>query len=126
MLARTLVAALIAACLLVAGPSGGAETLAARQTAQAKEAFAAVVDGRWERAHRLAREAGDETFAQIVRWLDNVSPGTDASFADITAFIAAHPTWPMMDRLRLRAEEAITPGLPDNVLLAWFQTHPPL
>ena len=46
-------------------------------------------------------------------------------FADITAFIAAHPDWPGQTLLRKRAEEQAA-GVPDATLLAWFAAHPPM
>ncbi len=89
------------------------------------EAFTAAKRGDWGRARHLAGAAHDQLPAQVVRWLQYRQSGSGASFAEITAFIAAHPDLPAQKLLHTRAEEAIGTAT-DSQLLAWFTANPPI
>lgn len=49
----------------------------------------------------------------------------EGAWADYTAFLAAHPHWPGLDRLRARAEEDLPPGLAPAEVLAFFADRAP-
>ncbi len=89
------------------------------------EAFAAAKRGDWAQARRLAGNAHDPLPGLAIRWLQYRQSGSDASFAEITAFIAAHPDWPSQKLLRQRAEEAIATAT-DSQVLTWFNANPPI
>jgi soluble lytic murein transglycosylase len=88
------------------------------------EAFTAAKRGDWARARHLAGGAHDQLPAQVIRWLQYRQSGSGASFAEITAFLAAHPDWPAQKTLMQRADEAIGTAT-DSQVLAWFTANPP-
>ncbi|HEY3916784.1 MAG TPA: lytic transglycosylase domain-containing protein [Stellaceae bacterium] len=89
------------------------------------QAFDAAKHGNWAAAETAAARAHDRLPAQALAFLDYTRNATTASFADITAFITAHPDWPSQKLLRERAEEAIATAT-DPQIAPWFETHPPL
>ena len=72
----------------------------------------------------------------VLRWLDMQAPETTASFTAITAFIDAHPDWPLLTVLRRNAEANAAapfvdptsplPQTPPATIIAWFERNPPL
>ena len=58
--------------------------------------------------------------------LDFTRLDSDASFGAIARFIARNPQWPQRNLLQRRAEEAMTPRLPAETVLAWFAGRQPL
>jgi soluble lytic murein transglycosylase len=101
-------------------------TLPASVTAQQRErlrkAFDAARAGRWAEAHAAA--AGHEIAARTLRWMELQRGG--GGFEATTAFIAAHPDWPLRDTLLRRAEEASAAVADDARIRAWFGDRPPL
>ena len=95
-------------------------TLPASVTAQQRErlrkAFDAARAGRWAEAHAAA--AGHEIAARTLRWMELQRGG--GGFEATTAFIAAHPDWPLRDTLLRRAEEASAAVADDARIRAWF------
>ena len=89
------------------------------------QAFDAAKRGNWSAAESLAARAHDRLPAQALAFLDDIRPGTTATFADITAFVTAHPDWPAQKLLRERAEDAIATAT-DAQIAPWFATHPPV
>jgi len=89
------------------------------------EAFAAAKRGDWSRGQRVAGNAADPLPGLVLRWLHAEQSGSGANFAEITAFIDAHPDWPGQPQLRRHAEEAIGTAT-DPQLAAWFALHPPV
>jgi peptidoglycan lytic transglycosylase len=87
-----------------------------------REAFAAANEGHWSAALREGARARNHSLVTALQWMEMTHGG--AAFADITAFIAAHPDWPQQDLLRERAEEALA-GVSDQVAASWFAAHPP-
>lgn len=88
-------------------------------------AFAAAKRGAWPEAFHLAAGAHDQLLAAVLHWLRYKQQGSGESFADIAAFVNAHPTWPAQNLLRQRAEEAIATAT-DAQLAPWFAAHPPV
>lgn len=87
-------------------------------------AFRAAVDlsqsADWAGAEAALTGAAPVTRA-VMTWL-RLREGAEggASFAAYDAFVAAHPNWPGLDRLRARGEEAMPEGLPADQVLAYF------
>ncbi len=90
------------------------------------EAFRAAKNDNWRRAHRLAARALDPLGATILRWWDYSRPETRASFAEIAEFIDEHPDWPSPDALQANAEKAMTAGVSDEEVLAWYRWRDPV
>ena len=122
----------------IAGTVATATTprLSAADRAIYADAFAAF-DAE-DRAAALARAAAATAPLprQVLQWLDMQEPDTAASFAAITAFIDAHPEWPLLNALRRNAETNaaapfIDPTSPlpltrPSAVVAWFSRNPPL
>lgn len=88
-------------------------------------AFNAAKRGDWSGAETATAPAHDRLPAEALAFLDDTRNGTAASFANIAAFIDAHPDWPQQKLLRERAEEAIATAT-DAQLAPWFEAHPPI
>ena len=88
-------------------------------------AFDAAKRDNWSAALTRAAPARDRLPAEALAFLDYTRAGTDASFGEIAAFVAAHPGWPGQRLLVERAEEAIATAT-DGQLVMWFQAHPPM
>ena len=115
--------------LVVLAWGAGGSVRAAPLTASDRQIYIAAFDaakrGDWSAAETAAAAAHDRLPAQALAFLDYTRDGSDASFADLTAFIDAHPDWPSQNLLRRRAEEAIATAT-DAQLAPWFEAHPPV
>jgi len=121
--ALILVALLLAsACGLASSP---AQALSDSDRRIYADAFAAAKRGDWARARHVAAAARDPLPGLALRWVQYHQAGTGANFAEIAAFIDAHPDWPAMRVLRQHAEEAIGTAT-DSQLASWFSVHPPI
>ena len=85
-----------------------------------KEAFAHVDALKWDKAHELAAKAQNPLPARVIDWLHLTDPKNSFTFKDFTAFMSAHPKWPMMNLLQRRAEESIHPSDNQEKILAWL------
>lgn len=86
----------------------------------ADAALAAAAQRDWTQAYAIAAKSGDPVLRKVVAWAEYVTPGTRASFADISAFLKANPDWPSQAILRRHAEEAMTSDISDRAVLDWF------
>ncbi|HEX6842664.1 MAG TPA: lytic transglycosylase domain-containing protein [Stellaceae bacterium] len=86
-------------------------------------AFALARANDWPAAHQFAAGASEKLPAKVLVWLE-LTHSSSAAFADIVAFAAANPDWPLQGLLRERAEDA-SAGVPDDALLPYFQKNPP-
>ena len=95
-----------------------------------RRAFRAALDaasrGKWEQAVRSGERAGHPLASAVIEWSRLRGPGTDVSFAEIEAFLGAHPDWPDRATLVRRAEELMPETYPDEAARAWFARFPPL
>lgn len=100
-------------------------------------AVAAMAEEDWTQAFELGNAVGPVA-RDIVTWSwlraaravetvpDDSAPDQPMPvFADHLAFLAEHPDWPGLDRLRARAEETILPDQPSADVLAFFAEKPP-
>lgn len=108
---RRHLATLAAVCFTLGGPAAAQDG-----------AFAPVVDALedrdWDAARALARPLG-ETAQALVAW-ERLRAGA-GTFADYRAFVAAHPDWPGLDRLREAGEAAIPGDADPEAVLAYFE-----
>ena len=85
-------------------------------------AAAAMAAGNWPAAAAAAAEISPAA-QSLVEW-SRLRAGQGA-FADYTAFLAAHPHWPGLDRLRARGEQAIADDDESAAVIAFFDGRPP-
>lgn len=86
-------------------------------------AAAAIAAGDWPAASSAAATISPAA-QSLVTW-SRLRAG-EGNFADYIAFLAAHPHWPGLDRLRGRAEENIPPDHVDPaVVIAFFDSRSP-
>ena len=92
------------------------------RTAQA--VFKKINGENWTAARRQAASSDDPLLMSLVQWLD-LKRGSKHSFKEISAFITAHPGWPLLKTFTALAEEATAKVTSDTLVLEWFATHPP-
>ena len=109
-----------------AAPVSRPGPLNAADAALYRQAFARVSAGEWPQAVALAGRAKEKLPGKVILWTWLSASNSGASLAEISAFIDANPTWPRMQTLRIRAEEAIEETTPVDAVLAWFRRNPPL
>jgi soluble lytic murein transglycosylase len=90
------------------------------------QTVAAAKDGDWSRARRLAGETGSRPAAYLVEWLYLTDRGSDASFAQVSAFLNAHPNWPRRDALVARGEESMPAEIDPTSVITWYGEREPL
>ena len=99
--------------------------LSARDRSTYRAAFAAAKRRNWKTAERLAKRVANPLPAKFIRWLHLSRPRPNASFEELTDFIAANPDWPKSAALKRNAERAITKSTGRDKVLAWFEANPP-
>jgi soluble lytic murein transglycosylase len=100
--------------------------LSRRDRTTYRAAFRAADRRKWKLAERLAKRARNALPAKVIRWLHLSQPRPGATFAELTAFIAANPGWPRLRALRRNVEYVIARQTPAAEVLAWFEANPPL
>jgi soluble lytic murein transglycosylase len=89
-----------------------------------RQALAAAQAGRFLEAETLAQNA-DAMARKLVAWQRVQARGSGAAGAEIAAWLAANPDWPLPETIGRRAEEALAAGSEDAVVLAHFARTPP-
>jgi peptidoglycan lytic transglycosylase len=102
-----------------------AQPLNKQPLASLEAALKAAEAKHWPEAAGHAAKTGIPVAAKLIEWMRLGDENAGARFDEVATFIAANPDWPDRKRLRRRAEEAITPDLPDDRILAWFAKAPP-
>jgi len=113
---------LILAALLVPGLAAAQPWAPEGARAAGRLALAAAAAQRWDEAGALAA-AADPLVAKIVLWLRLTTRTAPASAAELVAFLAENPDWPLPETLARRAEEALAAGEGDA--LGHFARFPP-
>lgn len=90
------------------------------------KAFAAADRSDWEDAKRYADQGRDAMARQLIEWRMDLDKNSQAPFAQIDAFLKAHPEWPWRETLTARAEEAMDPAMAPPQVLAWFAGRDPI
>lgn len=115
---------LVVALCIGAAPAK-ADLLSAEDEKTYRQAFDAAHTDHYDWAEAAAAKAHNKLLAKVLQWLSYTQPNSGASFAEITSFIRANPTWPQIGTLQRRAEETITAATPDAVVLDWFSAMAP-
>jgi soluble lytic murein transglycosylase len=125
---RTALASILAgvALCVAAAPSSEAQGLSAKDRTVYESAFANARNARWDLAERTAEAATDPALAKVLRWMRLQDAGSGLSFREYASFITENAEWPKPDTLARRAEEAMTAGVPDAEVLAWFEKRRPM
>ena len=84
-------------------------------------AIAAVSDDAWDTAYALSEDA---VTRDVVTWLRLRE--TDQPFEDYGPFLQKRRDWPGLDRIRMRAEQAIAKGADPADVIAWFADEAPM
>ncbi|RKQ73302.1 lytic transglycosylase domain-containing protein [Oceanibaculum indicum] len=119
-------------CLLAwpGGPVLAADVLKPAQKELYTKVFEAAQADRWTEARASASKAPagsrDALLDMALHWMDLTRSDTDATFAEITAFLHANPSWPHRNTLRLRGEQKMPDTLPATAVAQWFDEFPPL
>ncbi|MBM3565193.1 MAG: lytic transglycosylase domain-containing protein, partial [Alphaproteobacteria bacterium] len=99
--------------------------LSAADSRLAREAFQAAQSGHWAKAELTARDAKDPMLLKLIQWLGLVREGVPVPFYGVAKFFEQNLHWPLQTQLRRRVEESIGPDVPSDIVLDWFQRHPP-
>jgi soluble lytic murein transglycosylase len=94
------------------------------QRAAGREALAAAQANRFTDAEALAASA-DPMTRKLVTWLRVQSRTAGATGAEIAAWLAANPDWPLPETIARRAEEALATDPDDAVVLRHFTRAAP-
>lgn len=89
------------------------------------QAFELIEKNNDKLALHKAKQSSETLAIPLTQWYSYVQSNNTASFRDIASFIEEYPHWPSQDTLKRRAEQSLDNTVPDNVLLAWFEKHPP-
>jgi soluble lytic murein transglycosylase len=92
--------------------------------AAGRQALAAAQAGRYAEAATLA-QAADPMARKLVAWMRVQARGSGASAAEIVAWLAANPDWPLPETIARRAEEALATEADDALVLQHFARTPP-
>ncbi len=91
-----------------------------------QSAFIFAKKNDWSEAIAHARAAHSDVLVKYFIWEYLKDPEADASFKDISSFIAQNPHWPDQEALVRRAEAALLSEMPpDDDLDKWYAAHPP-
>jgi hypothetical protein len=110
---RRLAASALALCLAASAASADSVAVEALRDAAAQGAR-----GDWPGAEAAAEDGGPlvATIAEWMRLRDS-----EASFAEVAGFVAAHPDWPDLDDLRANGETSIPPDADPAGVIAFFR-----
>jgi soluble lytic murein transglycosylase len=102
-----------------------AQFLSATDLALLSSAFDAADRKDWARAREIASRISNQAARDLVDWRAFVTKDNGAAFHEIDRFIAGHRDWPNQTALQARAEEAMSPNMAADDVLAWFQGREP-
>lgn len=116
----------LASGLVAGAPASAADALKPAQKDIYTRVFAAAQADKWTEARATAARGKDALLDKALDWMDLTRPDSNATFAEITAFLHAHPDWPHRNTLRLRGEQKMPETLPATAVSLWFAEFPPL
>lgn len=90
-----------------------------------RHAFALIDAGRALDAEVFARHGHDPVLNKVIHGIAMAQPGTDASFEEMSSFIANNPDWPNLKGIEAIAEQKLPANWAAAQIVAWFTAHPP-
>lgn len=114
---------IVAALLALGLVTSGARADSAGDIAAMRAAVAAAGADDWTGAEAAVAEAGPVAKA-LVRWQHLRAAADGLSFADYAGFVAQHPGWPGLERLRREGEALLGPEVPPEDVARWFADAP--
>ncbi len=81
----------------------------------------------WSQGERLSREIGDKVLLKLV--LSQKYLGTKkgkVNFVEVIKFINENPTWPQIQKLKIKAEQLIDENTDQSMIVKWFDKNKPL
>lgn len=124
------IALLTAAPALAAVPMDKNPQLTGADKNHAKSAFYFAEKSNWGEAVQHAARAKNPVLRDYMTWRAMLNEEHGYNFDAYAAFLARNPAWPLENRIRLRAENALFIGDAANVpaprLRQWFDQHPPI
>lgn len=118
---RTLLALLL---LPLAVPAAAQPWAGEPARSAGRQALAAAQANRFAEAESLAA-AADPVARQLVTWMRVQNRASGATGAEIAAWLAANPDWPLPETIARRAEDALANDPDDAVVLRHFARTPP-
>lgn len=93
----------------------------------ARSAFLFAGRKDWNEAMLHAKRSNDDSLQTLVTWQYLLAVDSNASFAEITQFIDAHPDFPEQKKLRIRAENALpNSGVSNDEIIEFFSKEVPI
>ncbi len=125
MILRRLLAAFAISTAIAFTPAAAIE-VSAGDRAALTQAISAGEQKNWAGVAAYARQARDPIVATIIRWRYLVERESGASFAELSAFLDAHPNWPSSSTMQRNAERAMPADMSADQTLAFFKNRQPL
>jgi len=91
-----------------------------------RRAFAALEAGHADLANNIALRGHDAVLNKVLHAYYMGSPGNDASFGEMQAFVAANPDWPNIRDICAIAEQKMPADASPSFVAEWFAAHPPM
>lgn len=108
-----------------ATPARAADPVAAGEAQLYRDIVRAAKSSAWSLADSLAKKSNDPTALALAEWFYLSADDTEPPFAEIDAFLSAHPDWPARGVLLAKAERSLPPDLSAKAVIAWFGTRTP-
>ncbi len=120
----------LALAILCAGGAMAAEPAQKRMAGDdfsiLREALSAADRSDYGRAQKIAERAKGPLPLKVMQWLDYRRDASEASFAQIAAFLTENPNWPNADDIAASAERAMGQSVPPRSVLQWFGSREPV
>lgn len=91
-----------------------------------RRAFAALDAGHPDIAWAAGLHGHDRVLNKVLQGYYLAAPGNNASFAEISAFVADNPDWPNLKDILAIAEQKMPDGADSATVIHWFDAHPPV
>jgi soluble lytic murein transglycosylase len=90
------------------------------------QALTAEARDDWSTALTDSAQTSNPVVRDIIQWKYLLDEDSGASFDAITQFVSAHPRWPRLNALLIRAEKAMPDDLDPARVIAWYGNRTPL
>ena len=80
---------------------------------------------KWERVKEIQSNIKDELARDIIEWLRYYNGASDLNFSNYKNYINHNSQWPLIDRIKMKAESKITFKEDNKDLIKYFIDNPP-